>query len=1308
MKKTKTLLFFLITLLIIIACSFVATASEESTAAYRYTVNGETVEAEHIDGTMDLSDVISAADANTTIYVLRDIEIASGPTTESYIIDVKKNLTIDLGGNTLSIKQNGKNYIRTSNNVTATWQNGVIIASRTDDATKAHPIFRFPSRTSPTLNLINIKSYTGGLIGSYSGQSITVNITGGEHHMVLKSDLNFNALFHARAGTKITATDASFYVGEHKLISAISNKTTDGNYNHSYSFTNCNIIGSSATTNLIGESNECVTASFIGCNIVGSINPSLHSWDSSADRAAMKSGSLTLGEDTCLSNGSTVASGLAVYPEGYTLGSINEDKDFTLAYSSGTIYDKNFVIANATKTFNFASKVCPVDAVKKTSETLIDLNTEWKYIDDNTDPASGLNSLSAWTLPSFDDGAWKTGVGSFGAKSGQLGAINGKTPNVLLTHYITGTSTCIPSYFFRTEINIYDANEISALYLNANADDGVVIYINGHAILDTRSETPSTTTNLQYYNGVWENILSIAAANLEGVLVDGSNTIAVQLHNNQSGSSDLYFAINELTVYYPETNPTPATQVVLGVGSNETERAVSWLSSSPLNGEVRLALESEIVNNEFPENYKSFTAVSEIATNKVGFYALDAVITGLLENTSYAYQIVMPNGKSDIYYFDTGSFGDYNFVFVGDPQISTEAHGTAWDDTLNKITSQFDSELLISAGDQIVTPTDEAQYVYFINDKLSSIAFAPSVGPVHDDPSKSFKDHFYTPNASSTYGVTISSSNYWYTYNNTLFMHLNMADKSAYQTEHRAFIEETLAANPDVKWKIVIMHNSLFSTGMHGDPNYSYYDSEIGLYLPNMAPMFTELGIDVVLSGHDHVYLRTYMMNGIEKSGDLVENNTVTNPVGTLFLCASSSTGSKFYSQTYEADFAAYDNYEKRKSAIKFEVTDTSLTLTSYFLDDMSVFDSFTINRATVEPITVTWTAVDGTVLGTSTAVPGYTAQVPENLSAVGTLVDGWLDYVPDEWETSLLIPSDAEEYTIVAKEGGKVKPIANIDLLFNSNMQSHFQYNLYIPTVPEDSGISVTKVTLNIDRTNNYKTNITRTILINGKPYNYTSVWPGLKATLNESTIEISFTYEEQSYTVSSTIDMTRYCSYIVDENNAYSEAAKKLATNVANYIYTGNVVLENTSAKMAALNALILNNTTRLITPDESALTLPNSTAISTYISGVQLIVVDYGPYFKFNLTDAGIAADFVRLSTGHQESTDTKEEYSALGYIETNNTYITSINSTKITIEGTDISVTYTLANYIAELRNKVDANTLAFLYAMYGYAMADVLY
>src|SRR5699024_10813030 len=97
---------------------------------------------------------------------------------------------------------------------------------------------------------------------------------------------------------------------------------------------------------------------------------------------------------------------------------------------------------------------------------------------------------------------------------------------------------------------------------------------------------------------------------------------------------------------------------------------------------------------------------------------------------------------------------------------------------------------------------------------------------------------------------------------------------------------------PDVKWKTVIFHNSVYSTASHVN------DGDIIKRREQLPAEFENLDIDVVLMGHDHVYTRTYMM--VEENGSIVPDKTeevqssVTNPEGVLYLTASSASGSKY------------------------------------------------------------------------------------------------------------------------------------------------------------------------------------------------------------------------------------------------------------------------------------------------------------------------------------------------------------------------------------------------------------------------------
>lgn len=99
--------------------------------------------------------------------------------------------------------------------------------------------------------------------------------------------------------------------------------------------------------------------------------------------------------------------------------------------------------------------------------TVVNEKTTWKYLDNNTDPASGLSSLTAWTTPDFNDSAWKSAAGKFGAKRGALTSFNGFTPTVLLQQYQDQeNSKCTPTFFFRTTFNAQNIDQITSVSSN--------------------------------------------------------------------------------------------------------------------------------------------------------------------------------------------------------------------------------------------------------------------------------------------------------------------------------------------------------------------------------------------------------------------------------------------------------------------------------------------------------------------------------------------------------------------------------------------------------------------------------------------------------------------------------------------------------------------------------------------------------------------------------------------------------------------------------------------------------------------------
>lgn len=396
----------------------------------------------------------------------------------------------------------------------------------------------------------------------------------------------------------------------------------------------------------------------------------------------------------------------------------------------------------------------------------------------------------------------------------------------------------------------------------------------------------------------------------------------------------------------PVSAAEPAqTDIALSVGGDESRMNIAWYSVSAEAGQVLLW--------NGPEE-RSFT--STVTKAKDGdYYSHKATLTELLPDTDYAYCLLNEGVQSPVYHFKTVQSGAFSFAFAGDPQLgessNTEKDRAGWALALQRITEHeifADTAFLLSAGDHVDEKNNEAHFDDLLHHSaLQSLPMANVIGN-HESGSEIFSQHFFRPNESETYGVTKAGGDCWFTYNHVLFFLLNSNDKDS--QEHRAFMEEVIAQNPHCTWKVVALHHSLYTVANHAK------DKSILSRREELVPLFDELGIDVVLSGHDHVYCRTYLMDGLTplRTMDYYDQSTfhsATNPDGVLYITGNSSSGSKTYDPEDEVfDYSAAQHQYDVGEISRVEVAEDHLSICTYRTDTMELLDHFTIYRKQETP----------------------------------------------------------------------------------------------------------------------------------------------------------------------------------------------------------------------------------------------------------------------------------------------------------------------------------------------------------------------
>ncbi|WP_068614929.1 S-layer homology domain-containing protein [Paenibacillus tuaregi] len=623
-------------------------------------------------------------------------------------------------------------------------------------------------------------------------------------------------------------------------------------------------------------------------------------------------------------------------------------------------------------------------------DVLLAKNSEWKFYDAGTDLGPQW-----WGL---DKTLWASGAAPLGYKDSDK-VVSTAAFGPIQTKVSYGEdkeNKPVTTYFSKT-VHINQADPYLKFVGQFGVDDGIVLYVNGTEVYRAGMPTGTVTYDTYASSGepdpvIYSNI--DLTSSLKPVLKDGDNEFTAEIHQQSKSSSDIYFDM-ELAGYKelpgdpsggtdPGTNPggpvvdgAPRAVSVVFNGDPKTGFGTAWYTPKEITGTQIQVVEAQKLSggSEFPaepdlifegssETVDVYMSKADKSAGKLTTYnSHKALVTGLKPGMEYAYRV--GDGQeghwSEVGRYTTEKLDnqDFTFLFTTDSQGTTENNFVTWGHTLQEGIGKYpNSSFIINSGDLVDNGDIEEQWLWFFEKAKAELQFHPLVPLVGNHESKNYNNyayHFNLPNISGT-GAKPDGSVYAYDYGPAHFMILNTEYSEAkgtdvvYQEQVRWLKNEV--AKTDRKWKIVLLHKSPYSVANH------YKDSDVLFFRDKLTAVFDELGIDMVLGGHDHTYTRSYQMLAHEAQKDVQtgQDGSVLNPKGTLYLITNAAGDKRYNVKDDQASYAAKFGQPGKEMFTGVNITKDRLSFEVYTTQQggaTELFDNYGITRTDEAPAPV-------------------------------------------------------------------------------------------------------------------------------------------------------------------------------------------------------------------------------------------------------------------------------------------------------------------------------------------------------------------
>ncbi|MGI5864793.1 MAG: metallophosphoesterase family protein [Myxococcales bacterium] len=310
------------------------------------------------------------------------------------------------------------------------------------------------------------------------------------------------------------------------------------------------------------------------------------------------------------------------------------------------------------------------------------------------------------------------------------------------------------------------------------------------------------------------------------------------------------------------TAPEAAEVVFATPGANASEQIhVSWHASAA-NSRLEYTKKSD-------PGFTNATVVSGSAISQTfdsttfgsnSFYRCYALLDGLDTGNEYIFRI---SGDAAIHEFKTAEGrGEFSFIFLSDihsyPPIPSRVDKA---EALVARAEQLQSGLafILATGDLTAYGATYSHWQELTGSSFIPAyvtAATPGNHDYYNSSATTIDDRFFNSvlrnPANGASGVLNTS--YWFKYNNALFISSNSeATSTTYVNAQKAWLRDVVANNP-AQYIIVYAHRAFFLGSATSSGGAVRKSSDT---YANYGHLLEELDVDLVLSGHNHVYVRT-------------------------------------------------------------------------------------------------------------------------------------------------------------------------------------------------------------------------------------------------------------------------------------------------------------------------------------------------------------------------------------------------------------------------------------------------------------------